>query len=399
MTIRVSTQGLYLQSLGAMQLQQLGLAETQLQVASGRRFQTAADDPVAAARELDLNRSLRRLDQLESNRGVAEHRLSLEDAALGEVTDTLQRVRELALTINTDTNDGSGQVISTEVDELLNHLVQLANSSDGEGGFLFSGFSSRAQPFVREGDSVSYRGDQGQRFLQIGPDRRIADGDSGAEVFQFVRNGNGTFTTRAVATNTGTAVVGEGALVDANAWVPGTYKINFTSPTDYEVTDGGGTVIASGTYNEAQAISFNGIEVDISGEPQAGDSFGVEASTNQDIFTALQDLVDVARTSPAGPAQRAIYHSDINSVLSNLDQALEHISVMRTRVGTRLAAVDDQGAINSDNELALQTTLSGVRDVDFIEAASRMELQRVSLQAAQQAFVRTQNLSLFRLLG
>ena len=190
MTGRISTQGIYLQSLRAILDQQTSLADTQLQVATGRRYQTAADDPVAAARELDLDRSLARLGQFGKNLGVANHRLSLEDDALGDVTSTMQRVRELALVINTDTNDASGEAFAQELDQLLNHLVQVANSSDGEGGYLFAGFSSGAAPFLRDGSPVTYRGDQGQRFIQIGPGRRVADGDSGGEVVQFIRNGN-----------------------------------------------------------------------------------------------------------------------------------------------------------------------------------------------------------------
>ncbi len=89
----------------------------------------------------------------------------------------------------------------------------------------------------------------------------------------------------------------------------------------------------------------------------------------------------------------------MNSVFADLDQALEHIAETRTRVGTRLNALDDQEQLNIDSRLSLETLLSEVRDVDLIAAASRLDLERVSLQAAQQAFVRVQNLSLFRLLG
>lgn len=396
---RVSTRGLYLQSLSAILNQQSALARTQQQVSSGRRYQTAAGDPVAAARELDLNRALRRLDQLERNSGVAEHRLGLEDGAMAEVTDTMQRVRELALLINSDTNDGAGQAVANELDQLLSHLVQVANASDGEGGYLFSGFAANGQPFIREGAVVNYRGDQGQRFIQIGTERRIADGDSGAQVFQFVRNGNGTFTTAAAASNSGNAIVGAGALVDAGAWPADSYTIGFITDNDYEVRNTAGTIVATGSYAESGVIVFDGIEVDMTGPAAAGDSFSVEPSTNQDLFTTVQNLIAVAGRDPSSAGSRAVYHSDINSAIADIDRAMEHIAGVRTRVGTRLAALDDQATLNADTRLSLQTTLSDVRDVDIVEAASRMELQRVSLQAAQQAFVRVQNLSLFRLLG
>ena len=399
MTGRISTQGMYLQSLRAILDQQASLADTQLQVATGRRFQTAAGDPVAASRELDLDRSLARLDQFGKNLGVANHRLSLQDDALGDVTGTLQRVRELALVVNTDTNDASGEAVAQELDQLLEHLVQVANTSDGEGGYLFAGFSSGAAPFLRDGSPVTYRGDQGQRFIRIGPDRQVADGDSGAEVFESIRNGNGSFTTAAVAANTGDGVVGAGAAVDPAAWVPDNYSINFLTATDYEVVDGGGTTVTTGTYDAGAVIAFNGIEVDITGAPAAGDSFRVSPSMNQDVFATIQNLIDVARQDPAGAAQRAVYHSEINSALIDIDQALDHVALVRTRVGARLNALDDQSLLNEQSKISLETTLSEVRDADLVETVSRMELQRVSLQAAQQAFVRLQGLSLFRLLG
>lgn len=397
--MRISTQGQYLQSLAAMLNQQAALAETQQQVATGRRYATAADDPVSASRELDLDRSLSRLDQLQQNVGVANHRLSLEDATLGDVTHTLQRVRELAVLINSDSNDGSRDIVVQELDELLNHLVQTANSSDGEGGYLFSGFGSDGQPFVRDGNNVQYRGDQGQRFLQIGPERRIADGDSGADVFQFIRNGNGTFSTTADVNNTGGAVIDNGALRDVSSWVPDVYNITFTTDTTYVVIDSGGLPVSAGTYDDGAVISFNGIDVSLSGPAAAGDVFRIEPSKYQDIFATVQNFINVAEGQPADSAARNVFHSDMNSVLADLDRALEHISSTRTRVGARLGALDNQEQLNIDSQLSLETLISEVRDVDIIAAASRLDLERVSLQAAQQAFVRVQNLSLFRLLG
>ena len=399
MSGRISTQGLYLQSLAAMLNQQAALARTQQQVSTGRRFATAADNPVAAARELDLSRSLKRIDQLQQNISVANHRLSLEDNALAEVTDTLQRVRELAVLVNSDTNEGARDVIVEELDQLLSHLVQTANISDGEGGYLFAGFSAKAQPFVRDNTMVQYRGDQGQRFLQIGSERRVADGDSGASVFQLLHNGNGTFTTRAASTNTGSAIVDNGALRDASAWIPDNYKINFLTDTDYQVVDGGGVPILVDTYEDGGVSSFNGIDVSLSGPAAAGDSFEIDPSRYQDIFATVQDFMNAATGQSADSGARAVFHSDMNSVLGNLDRALEHIATVRTRVGTRLSALDDQGQLNLDSRLSLEITLSDVRDIDIIEAASRLDLERVSLQAAQQAFLRVQNLSLFRLLG
>ena len=60
--------------------------------------------------------------------------------------------------------------------------------------------------------------------------------------------------------------------------------------------------------------------------------------------------------------------------------------------------IEDQASINDNFNLNLQRTISDIQDLDIAEAIGRLQLQMVSLQAAQQTFVRTQNLSLFNYL-
>ena len=60
---------------------------------------------------------------------------------------------------------------------------------------MFGGYQRRRrQPFtIAAGGSVVYNGDQGQRTLQISDSRFVAINDSGADVFQRIPEGNGTF--------------------------------------------------------------------------------------------------------------------------------------------------------------------------------------------------------------
>ncbi|MDX5385838.1 MAG: hypothetical protein LPK24_04815, partial [Marinobacter sp.] len=57
-----------------------------------------------------------------------------------------------------------------------------------------------------------------------------------------------------------------------------------------------------------------------------------------------------------------------------------------------------QTDINENQILSLQKTLSGVEDLDYAEAISRFQQQLVTLQAAQQSFVKIQGLSLFNFI-
>jgi flagellar hook-associated protein 3 FlgL len=82
--------------------------------------------------------------------------------------------------------------------------------------------------------------------------------------------------------------------------------------------------------------------------------------------------------------------------LSNLDQAMTNINNTRGNIGARLNNVDTLKEINQDFKLQLETVLSDTQDLDYAEAISRFNLQLTSLQAAQQAFVKTSGLSLFQ---
>ena len=56
-SMRLSTAAMHRSSIGAILEQQMRLARTQTQVTTGKRFQTAAEDPVAATRAAALDRT------------------------------------------------------------------------------------------------------------------------------------------------------------------------------------------------------------------------------------------------------------------------------------------------------------------------------------------------------
>lgn len=191
--MRLSTSQIFQQSVTAMQTKQAELAKTQLQLATGEKILAPSDDPAAATRILELNHVLETTEQYQRNADFADTRLSLEEAALTDVGDLLQRIRELSVQANNDTlNAEDRQAIAAEVRVSLDGLIQMANSKDADGEYLFSGFKTDTEPFSDDGSgNFTYAGDQGQRNLQIGANRQVAVGDSGDEVFMKIDDGAG----------------------------------------------------------------------------------------------------------------------------------------------------------------------------------------------------------------
>ena len=299
--MRISTSQVFRQSVDAMLDKQRELTQTELQVASGKRILRPSDDPSATVRILDLKEAGQRLAQYQRNADMAVARLDQEETALTGIENLLQRVRELAVQGANDTlNAGDRQAIAAEVRQHLDSFLQLANSRDANGEYLFAGFQSLTEPFSHDGTGgFSYAGDTGQRTVKIGDSREVAVGDPGSIFMDLPATGGGT-------TNIGAV------------------------------------------------------------------------------------LYDLAVTLEAG--------SGAPDALSDIDTALGQIFNTRAKIGARMNAIDDQKAANEAFDLAVTDARSSLEDLDYAEAISRFNLQLTALQAAQQSFVRIQDLSLFNFL-
>jgi flagellar hook-associated protein 3 FlgL len=167
--------------------QQSRLQQTQMQISTGKKILTPSDDPVAAAHIIDLNQTLKQTEQYQSNINYARDRLTMEEGVLQGATDILQRIHEIGIQgINGATSATNRVNIATEMDLLKDQLVNLANTKNSNGEYIFSGFKSNTQPFSKDASNpgaYGYAGDANSRPIQIDAVSQVADGDPGSSVF------------------------------------------------------------------------------------------------------------------------------------------------------------------------------------------------------------------------
>lgn len=420
---RISTPGQHSALVAQILQQQAKLARTQAQVASGNRILSPADDPVGATRIIGIERAQAQLEQYGKNAGIAADRLSLGEQSLSNLNTLLQRVRELTLQANSGAiDDVSMTSIATELKARVGELQQIANRQDGNGEYLFAGFSTGTQPFQGSGGSVSYLGDQGVRKLQISGSQSIADGLQGQQVFMEIPEGNGTFIATA-GSNTGTGIIGVQQVLDHAAWnAAGTaaataapprahaYTVRFTDPDadgradTWELLDANGNAVldngappapVTGSYADGGTISFDGVQFTMTGQPAAGDTFTVREAGTESMFKTLDDLINALGQGSNNPQQRAALGNNINKALAQLDQGMSHAINLRTEVGARLSQLDTAATLRDDVNLTLATSLTDLKDLDYAQAISTLNQQMVGLQAAQQAYSRIGQMSLF----
>ena len=393
--MRISSSSIYDTNVNLLNQSQGKLMHTQQQLGSGRRVLTPADDPFAAARALEVSQSDSANTQFASNRDAAKHSTAMAETILQSVTSLLQDVRTSAV------GDGSGvltqpdrMALAEDLQGRLEELVGLANSTDGIGNYLFSGYQGKTQPFIKAHGHIQYAADDGQRFIQVDSSRQLATSDSGADIFMRIKNGNGKFSVEAANRNQGSGITSQGVVTNP-AWLTGhDYKLNFEvknvggeERTTFDVVDltAGCVLSQSNRFVSGQAIKFDGMEMEITGDPADCDEFFVTPSENESLFKTMSDLINALKSGnpQGGSAAAAHYTNSVNRALNNLDRGLQNVSTVRTSLGSRLREIDALQTTGEDLGLQYKAKLSELQDVDFNKAVSDLNLQQTSLTAAQ----------------
>lgn len=293
MSTRISTPQVFNAHVSSYQKGYADIAKTQQQISSGVRIQTPADDPVGAARLLQLEQQQAQLEQYSANMTTATNSLTQQVALLDTVINLLQNARELAVHAgNGALSDEDRSAIASELDQIMEQLLDLMNSQDASGNYIFAGSKSGVQPFVRNPDgSVSYQGDQTSLNLQVSGSGTLAINDSGWSIFENVPNASRTQSNLDNDPNTdGQRVylsqgqVGNTTQYDKSFRDGQPYTLELVSSTEFRIFDASGNDVTSeaspnsGVFDptaiDGTTINFRGASFELDVALQEADGQG-----------------------------------------------------------------------------------------------------------------------------
>ena len=419
--MRISTIQQFNSGVRGIQDNYSNATRTQEQISSGKRILTPADDPVATVRLLQLSQESNRLEQFSTNMTAANNSLTQEEAILNSVNNALQRIREIAIEAGDGSlTDADRQALASELGEREEELYNLFNSRNARGEYLFGGYQSSEQPFVKNPDgSYSYQGDEGQRSIQIAGSKYVAINDNGKDLFVNVANVN-RVNTEADAANTGSGRISLGVVENKSAYdttfyPQGSVSIVIGATADsYEIVDSGGNPLTPPVTGQLEendeggyTVRYAGVAVTLDGDFAAGDSFSISTgdstpgSTNRETRSVLETVALLRSTLEDGTSstEDKLIRRDVVAVsLENLDNAMNKVLSVQTTIGARMNVIESTLTENEEVSLINTSVTSELQDLDYAEALSRLSLQSVVLEASQQSFVRVSGLSLFNLL-
>lgn len=433
--MRISTVQAFSNGITGLQNNYGSVTRTQEEISTGKKILTPADDPVASIKLLQLSQEEALNGQYNTGMTAAKNSLTSQEAMLSSVETVLTRIREIAVQAGNGALDPTDRAsLAKEVGQREDELMNLLNSKDASGKYLFSGSMGDTPPYVRNADGTySYKGDEGQRNVQIASSTFVSISDSGKDAFENNFNANRVATAKA-STNTGTGRISLGLVEDKGAYdstFPASAPpvasdgigIHFLDDKKYVIYDLSKAPTAAewAAYDPANPpagqlkadsvdgnpatndfIRFGGVKVQIDGVPAAGDEFKITRDTANEKRSLLNVVSDLRKALESGDGStEGVYKMRDSAAvaLSNLDTAYTQVDGIRGKVGARLNVIDSTSDFIANVSLVNKSVQSDLQDLDYAEALSRYALQNTVLQATQQSFVKVSQLSLFNYLG
>ncbi|AGH82013.1 adenylate kinase [Psychromonas sp. CNPT3] len=290
-------------------------------LSSGLRINSAKDDAAGLAISTGMQSQIKGINQAVRNANDGVSMSQTAEGSMDEMTNILQRMRELSVQSANDTNSSSNrQSIQKEVDQLHSELDRIAETTEFNGAKLLNGTagSTTLQIGANEGQTLTFSIDSvSTNALGLNGDLNKADLNGGRVVSAIAES---TIDINGVTIGTATDITGNTAQANANV-------INDkTSETGVMAT----------TYNVVQGASTE------AGKAVSGITTGLEIKIGDDATVTL----------------------GATSSMSNL------VETINRDVGGVTASLDDNGGLLLTNDTGKDITIGGTVDNSGLTAAT-----------------------------
>lgn len=398
----------------------------QEKIASGQNILKASDDPVAAVQLSAAKEQQNLLGRYETNIDAAKRRLTLADGALQEGINVLTRITELSVqAANGSYGPADRRALLAEAEELRQVMFEIANTRDAQGQSLFAGFRSNESAFTMSADGqISYAGDRGLSALQISENMTVATSLDGGTVFERVQTPQGQKGLFAMLDAAMAAIDPANALsVEGSARATAALTFNVSKDPQnwaFQLQGSRGSErisvsIADGKYDDlVDAINLQTASTGIAATYDTA-SGRVMLSDEENGVILMKDIeieniglindtspptVDFA-TIDGGGAEigiaRRLGDNDllIGGLSEDLDVAIDHLSTQKAFLGAQINKADRQMEVIAKRQMAVSEEVADIGEADLAALITELQSMLVSRDAAQKAFSKIGQQSLF----
>jgi flagellar hook-associated protein 3 FlgL len=414
---RIGSANTYDNAMRNISARQTNLSNLQDNLTSGKRVLRASDDPTSAG---IAERALTRISRIATDQRALESQrnsITQAESVLGDVTDALQRFRELTVSAGNGTHSSAErQTIATEMRGLRDHIYALANREDSNGLPLFSALGSALKPFVgpqATAPDYTFNGLPGQPAGSTVTIPFTLDGDSAfmltptrdAAYNVSLNSGNTNLQASAISLSNSALVTGSSysiSNISITAVIPATIPATSEATYDLIETPAGTTIPLAAVPTTGPAfpsgsttipLTAPGLSLSVAGTPTPGDTITIEP--NASLFSVLDNAIsDIGGATTNNNTAQAV-----NQALHNIDIGMQRVSNARSQAGELLNRADRISDNQDKRSIQMEADRSRAQDLDMVKGISDFQNQQTGYQAALQTYAQVQKLSLFNFLG
>ena len=256
------------------------------QLSTGKRINSARDDAAGMAIATRMTQQIRGLNQAVRNAGDAINLIQTAEGATNEITDMMQRMRELAIQAVNDTNDNAQRsYLDLEFQQLKQQIVQISNNTEWNGFPVLNGTAGE-----RVGEmpvfKVTSENQFGSVFINPTTSRTVAGTDSGEVQTMVIA---GTMPTLTGSNTTTISVGGIDVVLDATtaataSTVATQIQQTLSNNAAFNTSSGRTVTVSGATLTFTYAASDGDVSA-TSFDPKAATGITSTVSTTRDAIT------------------------------------------------------------------------------------------------------------------
>ena len=372
------------------------LSKSMKRLSSGYKINSAEDNPAGMAISNKMKAQIEALDQAKSNSSDAQNVMKIADGALGEVSSMLQRIRELAVQVASDTySENDKKALQSEIDELTKEVDRISGDTEYNTKSLLDG-SSDTRVYVRQKDANgNMTQDEYIQALQKAATTAGTTMQVNGDSISFLSNEYGSDSTVNISLSSSLKALAGAGYENAD---DGSGNMQLKSNGKDAVVTGGEnlsdkTIRADGNRvyvvgNSGFSMDFllssdmdmtagsSNLQIDISDignmAVQIGANEGQEMKIRIPEVSSQTLYLDTVDVTVKGGADKA---------MSTLDEAIEYVSGVRSRIGAfqnRLESAESSLSETSEN---MTGAYSNIMDTDMATEMTEYAAQNILDQA------------------
>ncbi|CAH8201043.1 flagellar hook-associated protein FlgL [Vibrio aestuarianus] len=394
MLTRISSFHNYQSVQNDIRRQESKVHHNQAQLASGKKLLSASDNPLATHYIQNVGQQEEQLRQYLDSIVLVRNRLEHQEVIIANTESFADQAKRTVMEmINGSLSPEDREAMARELQEVSNNVLNLANVQDESGNYIFGGTKPKNQPFFRDNaGNVTYAGDDYQRKMKISNSLEVPFNNPGSKVFMEIDNPFGDYEPD-YQLKVGSELLLERAT-NLNPDDQSSYKVTFVDMPNgkygYQL-ERDGSVVSADEFDPQKGIQYQDVTIHVKGQISKGDVVSLEPRSTYSLFDSYKEAIALSQSSVSDASSTAKLHQ----ITEEFHAAFIHLNKVRTDIGARLSTLDIQEEQHEDFKISLAKSKSNFEDLDYAEAVIEFNENSRALQASQQAFGKTKDLTLF----